>query len=276
MWTFVGDSKRDRGKCRKNDCFCRDKKKPLFFSQVFVFVVIKIGRDNGLHPTLSEQQCAEQEDLRNIVLSNIAVNYTIADLWSRLRDKAVVFLYSRVVSTTSSVRGADLWHACCVLSKGCFKGSASVHLNFFYLHFLKGQHAWSKCARRHILTHWRLIIDVCATKLTGFGTDQNQAPPAVFVRALYASVPSTRTAVRVHSFVECRPAHVDQCATVAGASLEHLLRACWRARYAMTEEHKTGWEAIGALLEFSCLLSPRDTSCPDFFSLVLIFDKDSL
>lgn len=45
-----------------------------------VFVIIKIGQGNGLHPTLSEQQCTEQEDLKNIFLSNIAVNFTIANL----------------------------------------------------------------------------------------------------------------------------------------------------------------------------------------------------
>lgn len=35
---------------------------------------------NGLHPTLSEQQCAEQEDLRNVFVSNLAVNFAIANL----------------------------------------------------------------------------------------------------------------------------------------------------------------------------------------------------
>lgn len=68
--------------------------------------------------------------------------------------------------------------------------------------------------------------DVCATKLIGFGIDQNKAPPAIFVHALYASVPLIRKVVLMHSLVECRPAHVDQCAAVAGASPEHLLRAC--------------------------------------------------
>lgn len=56
-------------------------KRNLYFSARFLFfVIIKIGQDNGLCPTLSEQQCTEQEDLRNIFLSNIAVNYTIAYL----------------------------------------------------------------------------------------------------------------------------------------------------------------------------------------------------
>lgn len=52
-------------------------KRNLGFS---LFVIIKIGQDNGLYPTLSEQQRTEQKDLRNIFLSNIAVNFTKANL----------------------------------------------------------------------------------------------------------------------------------------------------------------------------------------------------
>lgn len=60
--------------------FAMIKRNPYFSARVFVFVIIKIGQNNGLHPTLSEQPCTEQEDLRNIVLSNVAVSYTIANL----------------------------------------------------------------------------------------------------------------------------------------------------------------------------------------------------
>lgn len=68
------------GLCCTRDCVSSDKKKSWFYSQVSVFVAIKIGQDNGLYPTWSDQRCTEQEDLRNIFLSNIAVNYTIANL----------------------------------------------------------------------------------------------------------------------------------------------------------------------------------------------------
>lgn len=65
----------------KSDCFPIDKKETCLFSQILsLFVIIKIGQDNGLHPTLSEQQCTEQEGLRIIFLSNIAVNFTVANL----------------------------------------------------------------------------------------------------------------------------------------------------------------------------------------------------
>ena len=60
--------------------FSNDEKKPCVFGQVSVFVIVEIGQDNVLHPTLSEQQCTEQADLRNIFLSNIAVNFAIANL----------------------------------------------------------------------------------------------------------------------------------------------------------------------------------------------------
>lgn len=65
--------------------YCKMTASPLIkgdlgFSARLLSVVIKIGQDNGLHPTLSEQQCTEHEDLRNIFLSNIAVNFTIANL----------------------------------------------------------------------------------------------------------------------------------------------------------------------------------------------------
>lgn len=68
---------------------------------------------------------------------------------------------------------------------------------------------------------------ICATRLTGLGTDLNKALSAIFVQILDVSVSLMRKTVPVHrSFVECRPAHVGQCTTAGGASPTHLLRVC--------------------------------------------------
>lgn len=142
-------------------------------------------------------------------------------------------------------------------------------LLFMFVTILERLHMLVQNDRCHILILETGDVVIYATRVTGLGTDRIKLFCHLCSCTLCSHVIDEEGYSMPQSFVECMSAHVGRCATVTGASPAHLLGACWRESCAITREHKTGWEVIGANSRSAYLLSVGDTSCPCFWLRVL-------
>lgn len=92
----------------------------IFSSQVSVCLCYHKGQDNGLHPTASEQQCREPEELRNSILSSVqSVSQALPG--RRRRPRCHHPLLARMLTSDSLTRRSR---------GGRGSGSPAVHLRF--------------------------------------------------------------------------------------------------------------------------------------------------